>query len=674
VNGSSQIDELLALEIERRVGPVGTDADPNALRILLHSLRGSVAMAGHADLALVIGQLSQRTRQAEPGIEQLTTEFLRDVAARLRAGQAPLDTEWPVPPTMLLPSVVDAAQRGEYRTAMLDRLNELDAVTTLQEPSHASVEQAYRLMHSMKSHASSVGDDSTAWYCHGLESRLRDALAEHRLSPELPAQLARHSGTIARLLDNPDEAFAMLRALTPSIPPRAGAAASTVHPSQRPSSRPAPTSWVDELDGDTEAALRVPSATVERLFDHLEHVDVSSEELLGAAGLAGDLSRKLRALGHELMELRRVALPAPGSNLDPSLAYRMEGIARSLHEQELDAARLVASCSRNSELLRAQWTETRAALSHLRRTKLSWLFERVASAAQRLALGEAKSVRVHGAGSEISLERSLAERLLEAVMQVVRNAISHGIDPPETRIAAGKPAHGLITMCAQRQGDWLVLTIDDDGRGIDAKRVRQLAIERGAVSVETARHLGQRELFNLLFLPGFSTRRGPDVLAGRGVGLDLARDIMRRLGGTMRLSSVATGGVRATLELPIERGLIDVVWLECSGQQFALPVTYTGRVLQSNHGAPAPTLAACIGLEPHSGAEIELEIAVPGVQPIAVGIDGIGNVEEVIVRPLPPLLSELGPYAGAILRGNGSLRLVLDAAIVSAELWSRFSR
>jgi chemotaxis protein histidine kinase CheA len=140
----------------------------------------------------------------------------------------------------------------------------------------------------------------------------------------------------------------------------------------------------------------------------------------------------------------------------------------------------------------------------------------------------------------------------------------------------------------------------------------------------------------------------------------------------MRLSSIPTGGVRATLELPIERGLVDVVWLKSSGQQFALPVTYTGRVLRRNPHTPAPTLAACVGLQSQSQGDLEVEVVVPGVQAIAVGIDALGEVEEVIVRSMPPLLSRLGPYAGAVLRGDGSLQLVLDAAVISAELWSRF--
>jgi len=682
VNGSAQLDELLAVEIERRLGVGDTAVDPTALRILLHSLRGSVAMAGYADLALVLGQLNQRYRQQEPDIEQVTIDFLRDVAARLRAGLLPLETRWPVPPAVLVPSVIDAKQRTEYRAAMLDRLLELDTVTTLQEPSREAVEQAYRLVHSMKGHAGSVGDDSTAWYCHGLETRLRAALDDHQLSSELLAQLARHSGTIARLLDNADDAFAMLRALSPSIPARGiavvlrplpGVDGLTIHPSSRSSSRPAPPSGIDELEGDSEVSLRIPNHTVERIFDHLEHVDLSAEEILSTAGSASDVAHRLRKLDHELMELRRAALPAHGETLETSLAYRLECVARELREQETEMARLASVCHKNSELLRSQWTETRAVLSHLRRTKLSWLFERVASAAQRFAHGEGKRVRVHGAGGDISLERGLAERLLEAVMQVVRNSISHGIAEPETRVAAGKDAEGSITMSARRQGDWLCLTVDDDGRGVDVQRVRQLAVERGVASAGAARHLGQHELYNLLFLPGLSTRLDPDVLAGRGVGLDLARDIMHRLGGTLRLSSIVTGGVRASLELPIERGLVDVVWLESSAQHFALPVTYTGRVRKCDSMFPAPTLAACVGLQSPTASAIEIEIAVPGIKPIAIGIDALGDVEEVVVRPLPPLLSQLGPYAGAVLRGNGSLRLMLDAAIVSAELCKRIN-
>ena len=671
MNNDVSLDELLAVEIERRLGPRNVPVDPDALRILLHSLRGSVAMTGHTDLALLVGQLGARCRQREAGAADLAIGILRDVARRLRAGLAPLETAWPVPPPGLLPSVVDANQRAEYRATMLDRLNELDTVITLQEPRRPGLEHAYRLVHSMKGTASAVGDDTTAWYCHGLESRLRTALQDNRDSFEPLAELARHSGTIARLVDDPDEAFEMLRALSRSVRPRSNTPGPMPKVTAHPSSRPAAASWAEELDGDSDLSIRVPGATFERIFDHLEHLDVSVEELLGASESASQLARQLRDMNHELLEVQRLAVPTNNPTGDANLTYRLEQLAQTVQNEEAEASRIGAHCLKNAELLRTQWAETRAAVSHLRRTKLNWLFERVIRAAERYADGEGKLVRVDTYGGDLSIDRGLAERLLEAVMQVVRNAISHGIGVPSVRATAGKSPFGLLTMSAERHGDWLRLVVEDDGSGVDVTRVRQLAVERGIVGEDTARHLGEHELFNLLFLPGLTTRSGVDVLAGRGVGLDLAQDTMRRLGGAMRLTSRTGGGVRATLEFPVERGLIDVIWLESGRQQFALPVTFTGRIKRSEPNSQTLSLMACIGIQEPAPSTMELDIAVPGVQSVAVGIDALGDVEEVVVRPLPPLFANAGPYAGAVLRGDGTLRLVLDAAVIAAQLWSR---
>ena len=274
------------------------------------------------------------------------------------------------------------------------------------------------------------------------------------------------------------------------------------------------------------------------------------------------------------------------------------------------------------------------------------VIERIVRAAQRFAEGEGKLVHVDVSGGDVAIDRGLAERLLEAVMQVVRNAISHGIGLPSARASAGKSPHGLVTLVAERHGDWLRFVVEDDGSGVNVMRVRQLAVERGILTEDTARHLGEHELFNLQFLPGLSTRSGVDILAGRGVGLDLAQDIIRSLGGAMRLTSRVGGGVRATLEFPVERGLVNVVWLESGHQQFALPVTFTGRIRHANPKSPALSLAACVGIHSQAPSAMELDIAVPGVQSVAVGIDAVGDVEEVAVRPLPPVFSEFWPICG----------------------------
>jgi two-component system chemotaxis sensor kinase CheA len=661
---------LLAVEIDRRLGSRESVFDPESLRQLLHSLRGSVAMTGHVDLALVVGQLGKRCRQRDEGAVATAVDLLREVAARLRRGLAPFETSWPVPPPGLLPSTVDANQRAEYRTTMLERISELDSVTTLQESNREGMNHAYRLVHSMKGTASAVGDDTTAWYCHGLESRLRLALNNERGPFEPLSELARHGGTIARLIDDPEEGFAMLRALRKDVPLRNSTPSPMPAATLYQSSRPVAVCWTEERDGEVENSIRIPNATFERFFDHLEHVDVSVEELLGASVYAGGLARKLRDLNHELLELQRLAARTNSPSAAVGLACRLERAANSVQDWEMDAARMGVSCLKNAELLRAQWAEMRMELSQLRRTKMTWLFERAIQMAKRFAEREGKLVRVDAIGGDVAIDRGLAARLLEALTQVVGNAISHGIGVPSVRVKEGKSPYGLVTMVAERHGDWLRLAVEDDGSGVDVIRVRQLAVERGLATEETARHLGEHELFNLLFLPGLSTRRGADVLAGRGVGLDLAQDIMRRLGGALRLTSRVGGGVLAILEFPIDRGLVDVVWLESGRHQFALPVAFTGRVKPANRNSPALSLAACVGLQQNTPSAMELDIAVPGVQSVAAGIDSLGDVEVVVVRPIPPLLASLGPYAGAVLRGNGSLRLLLDAALVAAQLWS----
>jgi two-component system chemotaxis sensor kinase CheA len=138
----------------------------------------------------------------------------------------------------------------------------------------------------------------------------------------------------------------------------------------------------------------------------------------------------------------------------------------------------------------------------------------------------------------------------------------------------------------------------------------------------------------------------------------------------MRLASRPGSGLKATIELPTERGTVDVIWLEAAGLDLALPVSFTGRLERPNPERPLVHVAQCLGLEPVRRAKLALEIVIAGVQPIAVGIDAVGGVEEASVRALPTLIAAAGPYSGAILRGDGSLKLALDPALLAARAWA----
>jgi two-component system chemotaxis sensor kinase CheA len=205
--------------------------------------------------------------------------------------------------------------------------------------------------------------------------------------------------------------------------------------------------------------------------------------------------------------------------------------------------------------------------------------------------------------------------------------------------------------------------------GVDV-HVSEEPVERGAVPPDMAELAQEDELLGLLFLPGFTTREDPDLLAGRGVGLDLAQAAVRRLGGAIRLARRPGSGLTATVEVPAERGLVEVVWLRAGDDEFALPVGFTGRVFGSGELERAVPLAACLGLEGRSRPGCGLELVIHGVQPIHLGVDSIGDMEEANIRPVPALVAAAGPYSGAILRSDGSLRLTLDAALLAARAWS----
>lgn len=675
---SRELDALLAQEIHRRVGG---ESDPapslDALRSVLHVLKGSASMAGHHDLTLLVSQFSQRIRLGEVELAPQVTRVLRVIAARLCQGNAPFDSHWPEPPPGLLPSVVSPDQRGDYLNAMQDRLRELESVISTGFGDRTQLASACRIVHSMKAIAAAVGDDTTAWYCHHLEARLRRPADQPGSPADTFAELSNHRATIVRLLESPDDAFEMLRALvkgrrgrrtTPppfrhSEPPmgRSGLGPYTARSSTLP---PA-----DDADTDADATLRIPTATFEQFFDHVERIDIISDQLFGATGEARQLARSLRELRHEFIEVQRsIGPPRPWGSSVRTLDRLSEAI-ETLSNLMATADRVEQNCRRGAEQLHTEWHDTRRQLGRLRRTTLARIFNRCERAIYRYADAEGKRVHVETLGGEWSVERSLAERLMEPLLQVAKNAVCHGIEASAHRVSLGKSEAGQLRLIAERHGEWLRLIVEDDGRGVDLERVRSRAVEQGLLTFAEAAGLGENELLNLLFVPGLTTRPDAGIMAGRGVGLDLAQDVIRRLGGGIRFTARERGGVRVTLELPQEVGLVDVAWLHVENLRLAVPVTFTGKLYANDAERHAIPLAGCIGASVTRPSPLVLDLVIPGLRPLGLGIDAIGDFEEVTVRPLPPLLANAGPYAGAVLAGDGQLCLVLDAPLVAARAW-----
>jgi two-component system, chemotaxis family, sensor kinase CheA len=652
-----ELDRLLCEEIERRL-PALREVDISVMdaRAVMHALKGSAAMAGYSELALVIGQFGERMREGHTGARAETLRTLDAVLARLRSGLPPFATTWPEPPPPLAPSRVDARFATEYHAAMRDRMIEIDLLLADDDEPALLLEHATRTIHTIKGAAAAVGDDVVAWYCHGLETRMRSSQDTARAPREMLMELSRDRVLLALLIDDGTRGLETLRAVTGSDE-RAKPAPPTLPPSAIPSSHRPP---------EDELALRVGPAALDQLVDRLEGVDAIGDDLASASAVAARMSTRLSGVRRSVLDaLRRIGPARPWGPPTAALA-ELEAAGDTLRRAAVRANIAAVTFRSGSNLVRTRTRDLRAGLAALRRTSMGGVFERVRHAVLRFADQQGKLVSVHISGADVAVDRVLAEQMVDAVIQLAKNAVAHGIQTPERRELEGKAPTGTIWLRAERESGFIRVQVEDDGSGANVERIREAAAARGFASAELLSASAPSDLLGLLLLPGMTTERGADLLAGRGIGLEVVQAAARRFGGAVRLANRERGGLVATLELPSDQSVVEVLWIEERGTIYALPVSYAGRVLHASE-AKAPRLSVCLGERPSDSARLELELTVSNTAAIRIGIDGALTIELVALRPLPPRIASSGPFAGAIHRHDGSLLLALDGPSLAAR-------
>jgi two-component system chemotaxis sensor kinase CheA len=294
-----------------------------------------------------------------------------------------------------------------------------------------------------------------------------------------------------------------------------------------------------------------------------------------------------------------------------------------------------------------------------------------------------KKVRLEVEGSETELDKTLIEAIRDPLTHLVRNAIDHGIEVPERRRAAGKPEEGRVRLRAYHEGGQVNVEVSDDGGGIDPERVKHQAVERHLITADQAARMSTQTLLGLIFLPGFSTAPVVTTLSGRGVGMDVVKTNIEKIGGSVDVHSVVGQGTTVRIRIPLTLAIIKVLVVTGAGDRYAIPqvsivelVRVEGekarRGIQRVHGAlvyryrdrllPLVNLDHVLEIEAEQTGEDAVNIVVLQAADRQFGlvVDGINDTQEIVVKPLWKHLKSLACFAGATVMGDGKVALILD--------------
>jgi len=335
------------------------------------------------------------------------------------------------------------------------------------------------------------------------------------------------------------------------------------------------------------------------------------------------------------------------------------------------------------ERLSAIIAEMRDAITRTRMQRIENLFVALPRMVRDLSAELGKQVLVDIEGGDVELDREMIEMIRDPLTHIIRNAVDHGIETPAERLKAGKREIGVLCVSARQSGNQILIDIQDDGRGIDGRKLVEKAVANGVLDKAEAAQLGPREQLALIFEAGLSTAKQVTAISGRGVGMDVVRSNVERIGGIVEVDSTPGQGTRMTLRVPLTLTIIPALTVSVAGQNFAIPrsaieeiVRATGESVTLEHlgGAgvatirgrrvPEVSLAAILGITSDAAEQDRTLIVLrpAGGDVYALSVDRIHDHEELVVKPAAPAVMATGLYAGTTLADDGSPILLFDPA------------
>jgi len=388
--------------------------------------------------------------------------------------------------------------------------------------------------------------------------------------------------------------------------------------------------------------------------------------------------------------------------VDVALLNRMMNLVGELvltRNQVLQATAADPNLTLLSRRLDMVTADLRESVMKARMQPVSNIFSKMPRIVRDLSQSLGRKVRLQMEGQETELDKSLLEAIKDPLTHAVRNSLDHGIEPPDVRLAAKKDPEGTLRLRAVQEGSHVLIEVSDDGAGIGVERVRQKAIERGLITAERAATLVEQELLQLIFLPGFSTAAAVTNVSGRGVGMDVVKTNVEKIGGKVEIDSRPGKGTTLRMRIPLTLAIIPALIVHSVEQSFALPQGALSELvhvpaeeaassIEWMEGAPLYRLRGKLlplvflnrllvpdGVH-KSSTERDNFIAVLNADGRQYGlvVDGLADPEEIVVKPLSAVLKNIGLYSGATVLGNAELALILDPGAIAMRAGVTMSR
>ena len=372
-------------------------------------------------------------------------------------------------------------------------------------------------------------------------------------------------------------------------------------------------------------------------------------------------AERLDALMHSMGELviHRTAVEALTANLE------VEGLQHAVQE-----------LTRSSQALQAM-------VMQVRMIPVDVVFLRFPRLIRDLSTKLGKEVKLELVGSETELDRTVVDALGDPLVHLVRNAVDHGLERPDERLAVGKPRQGTIQIAARHAGGSVVIEVRDDGNGIDPHAIARKAMSLGMIDEEAAATIDMRGAVELLFTSGFSTAQTTSDISGRGVGMDAVREKIRQLGGEVVIDSTHGAGTLAQIRLPLTLAIVSALQVDVSGEPFAIPLDRIERTLRLSEQtvrsvAGKPMLVLDDGVLPLlDGAQVFRRNVVSNHEfvviirtqdrRLALAVDDLVGQRELVTRPLPDIVSDGEPVSGGAALADGRIALIVDCDALAAE-------